>query len=189
MAPRAGRAEARTRDPRALLQRRSLPAHLPARTRSTPAARGDEPATRALEAGLGGLTKRPDREVPGAGELLAVPVLRALGSRQREAERVDLELAALRRIGGDDRDRSDEDDVHANIQRRAGQHRLARNGRLPQVAATALLHPWKAAVTLPLIARRQSTKPLIHVRGCPRPRGPGASRARKAQCRPLTARP
>jgi len=76
------------------------------------------------EAGLGGLTKRPDREVPGAGELLGVPVLRALGSRQREAERVDIELAALRRIGRDDRDRSDEDDVHANIEPRAGQHAL-----------------------------------------------------------------
>ena len=86
-----------------------------------------------LEAGLGGLAQRPDPEVPGAGERLAVPVLRALASRQREAERVDIELAALRRIGGDDRDRSDEDDVHTNIQ---------------PVLANAVLHETDAALEI-----------------------------------------
>jgi hypothetical protein len=59
---------------------------------------------RLSEAGLGGLAQRPDPEVLGAGELLAVPVLRALGSCQREAEGVDVELAGLRRIGCDDRE-------------------------------------------------------------------------------------
>jgi hypothetical protein len=53
--------------------------------------------------------------VPGTGELLAVPVLRTLASGERKPERVDVEQAALRRIGSNDRDGGDEDDVHAGI--------------------------------------------------------------------------
>ena len=56
---------------------------------------------RGAEARLRGLGQRPDAEVLAAGDLLAVPVLPLLARSERKAEGLDVERAALRRVGGD----------------------------------------------------------------------------------------
>src|SRR4051812_11560798 len=58
------------------------------------------------EARLRRLRERPDAEVLAAADALAVDVV--VAARQRQAERVDEELAALRGVGGDDGDACDE---------------------------------------------------------------------------------
>jgi hypothetical protein len=79
---------------------------------------GDGPIVgpgRLPEAGLGGFAQWPDREVLGAGELLGVPVVRALAGDEREAEGLDVEPAGVCCIRSDDGDGSDEEDVHVGI--------------------------------------------------------------------------
>src|SRR6266702_7075002 len=66
---------------------------------------------RGAEARLRRLRERPDTEVLAAGDAPAGVVAIAL-ALQREAERIDEQLAALRRVGGDDRHARDEENVH-----------------------------------------------------------------------------
>src|SRR2546429_2626663 len=60
------------------------------------------------EAGPGGLAQRPDAEVLGALDLLAVEVVIVGGALQRKAEGVDVQLATPWGIGGDHSDAGDE---------------------------------------------------------------------------------
>lgn len=70
---------------------------------------------RLSQAGLGGFGERPDAEVLGARHALGMPIIGVPGGRERKSERIDVELAAFCRVGGDDRDSGDENDVHATI--------------------------------------------------------------------------
>ena len=64
------------------------------------------------EAGPGGLAQRPDAEVLGALDPVAVEVVVVGGALQGKAESVDVQLATPRGIGSDDSDARDKEDVH-----------------------------------------------------------------------------
>ena len=81
---------------------------LDARLRHGPALR---PVGRA-EAGVRGLSQRPDSEVLAARDLLAVEVVVAFAGFKRKPERVDIELAAFGCVGRNDSHARDELDVH-----------------------------------------------------------------------------
>ena len=62
---------------------------------------------------LSGLRQRPHPEMLAALDPLAVEVVAAGTRLERKAQRIDEQLAALRRIRRDHRDTGDELDVHA----------------------------------------------------------------------------
>ena len=65
------------------------------------------------EARLGSLRQRPHPEMFAPVDSLAVEVVAALAGLERKAQRVDVELAALRRVRRDHCDARDELNVHA----------------------------------------------------------------------------
>ena len=67
---------------------------------------------RRAKACLRGLRQRPDTEMLAALDALAEIVLVAFVPLERQPESVDEELAALRRVGSDDRDAGNEQDLH-----------------------------------------------------------------------------
>jgi hypothetical protein len=76
---------------------------------------GDHPAgrpRRGAKARLGCLRERPHAEVLAAGDAFTGVVLIGVVLLQRQAEGVNEQLAALRRVSGDDRHARDEENVH-----------------------------------------------------------------------------
>ena len=69
---------------------------------------------RRAEARLRGLGQRPDPEMLAAGDLLAVPVLAVFTRTERKAKGLNVELAALRRVGRDHGEACDEKDLHGD---------------------------------------------------------------------------
>src|SRR5919204_3557585 len=67
---------------------------------------------RGAEARLGGLRQRPDTEVLAAADLVRVVVPVSLAAGERQAQRVDVQLAAVGRVGGDNGQGREELDVH-----------------------------------------------------------------------------
>src|SRR3954447_15549419 len=101
------------------------------------------------EARLRRLGERPDTEVPGAADLLAVEVVAGRARLERQPQRVDVETAARGRVGRNDGEASDELDVHGILRlwcprdgsrmavRIAGAFGITKHVPLPRAAARA----------------------------------------------------
>src|SRR5919204_6269738 len=68
---------------------------------------------RFAEARLGGLGQRPDTEVLAAADLVSVVVPVILAAGERQPQRVDVQLAAVGRVGRDNGQAREELDLHA----------------------------------------------------------------------------